>query len=233
VDTTDFHPRIISGIPDTFVMTEEELASRRDFRKTRYARREGPEGRVEGGERREKGEGGEGGEETWRRKKGEGGSGEDGKGGEGGRKRRRRRRREEKRRINYFSAKPPRRIFTIDPATARDLDDALHVTPLPSGNFLVGVHIADVSHYIQPGTELDSVAKSRATSVYLVHRVIPMLPRLLCENLCSLNPGVDRLAFSVEWELTPEGEIVNQWLGKSVINSAAKLAYGHAQKVFF
>lgn len=123
------------------------------------------------------------------------------------------------------------RIFTIDPATARDLDDALHVTPLPNGNFEVGVHIADVSYYIQPGTELDIVAKSRATSVYLVHRVIPMLPRLLCENLCSLNPGVDRLAFSVVWELTPEGEIKRQWFGRSVINSAGKLAYGHAQKV--
>ncbi|KAK9829114.1 hypothetical protein WJX72_003965 [[Myrmecia] bisecta] len=123
------------------------------------------------------------------------------------------------------------RIFSIDPPTARDLDDALSVEPLPNGNLRVGVHIADVAHFIGPGSALDLEAQERGTSVYLVQKVIPMLPRLLCEQLCSLNPGVDRLSFSIVWELTPEGQIVDQWAGRSVICSCAKLSYDHAQQM--
>ncbi|MBN3283519.1 DI3L2 exonuclease, partial [Polyodon spathula] len=99
-------------------------------------------------------------------------------------------------------------VFTIDPATARDLDDALSCEPLPDGNFEVGVHIADVSYFVEEGDALDSIASRRATSVYLVQKVIPMLPRLLCEELCSLNPMTDRLTFSVIWKLTPQGKVI-------------------------
>ncbi|XP_060098808.1 LOW QUALITY PROTEIN: DIS3-like exonuclease 2 [Heteronotia binoei] len=122
-------------------------------------------------------------------------------------------------------------IFTIDPSTARDLDDALSCKLLPDGNFEVGVHIADVSYFVLEGTALDGVASQRATSVYLVQKVIPMLPRLLCEELCSLNPMADRLTFSVIWKLTPEGKILDEWFGRSVIRSCAKLSYGHAQSM--
>ncbi|KAL0033647.1 hypothetical protein WJX79_009647 [Trebouxia sp. C0005] len=121
------------------------------------------------------------------------------------------------------------RLFSIDPPTARDLDDALSIQQLPGGNFRVGVHIADVAHFIRQGSALDEEAQARATSVYLVQKVIPMLPRLLCEQLCSLNPGVERLAFSITWDLTPKGKILAQWAGRSIIKSCVKLAYGHAQ----
>ena len=83
----------------------------------------------------------------------------------------------------------PCRIFSIDPPTARDLDDALSIKALPGGSFQVGVHIADVAYFVPAGSALDAEARERGTSVYLVDRVIPMLPRLLCEQLCSLNPG--------------------------------------------
>lgn len=139
-------------------------------------------------------------------------------------------------------------IFTIDPLTARDLDDALHVRRIGdcdgSGTpgYEVGVHIADVSHFLAENTELDAWAAQRATSVYLVHKVrpfikvnsvqvIPMLPRVLCEELCSLNPGVDRLTFSVVWKMTEDGEVKDEWFGKTVIHSATKLAYEHAQVI--
>ncbi|XP_068137374.1 DIS3-like exonuclease 2 isoform X2 [Hyperolius riggenbachi] len=122
-------------------------------------------------------------------------------------------------------------IFTIDPATARDLDDALSCKPLPDGNFEVGVHIADVSYFIHEGNALDLVASERATSVYLVQKVIPMLPRLLCEELCSLNPMADRLTFSVIWKITPQGKILEEWFGRSVICSCVKLSYDHAQSM--
>ncbi|MEW5299114.1 MAG: hypothetical protein WDW36_002160 [Sanguina aurantia] len=121
------------------------------------------------------------------------------------------------------------RVFTIDPPTAKDLDDALHITPLPGGGCRVGVHIADVAHFIPPFSALDVEAGMRATSVYLTQRVIPMLPPLLCEQLCSLNPGVDRLAFSVVWDLDAEGQVVSQWAGRSIICSCAKLAYPMVQ----
>ncbi|KAM9349288.1 DIS3-like exonuclease 2 [Symphorus nematophorus] len=122
-------------------------------------------------------------------------------------------------------------IFTIDPATARDLDDALSCKQLPDGNFEVGVHIADVSYFVEQDNALDAVASQRATSVYLVQKVIPMLPRLLCEELCSLNPLTDRLTFSVIWKITPEGKILSEWFGRSVIRSCVKLSYDHAQSM--
>uniref|UniRef100_A0A8C7HX10 DIS3-like exonuclease 2 n=1 Tax=Oncorhynchus kisutch TaxID=8019 RepID=A0A8C7HX10_ONCKI len=122
-------------------------------------------------------------------------------------------------------------IFTIDPATARDLDDALSCKPLPDGNFELGVHIADVSYFVEEGNALDFIASRRATSVYMVQKVIPMLPRLLCEELCSLNPLTDRLTFSVIWKITPEGKILSEWFGRSVIRSCVKLSYDHAQSM--
>ncbi|KAG8581681.1 hypothetical protein GDO81_007753 [Engystomops pustulosus] len=122
-------------------------------------------------------------------------------------------------------------IFTIDPATARDLDDALSCKLLPDGNFEVGVHIADVSYFVGEGNALDLLASERATSVYLVQKVIPMLPRLLCEELCSLNPMADRLTFSVIWKITPQGKILEEWFGRSVICSCVKLSYDHAQSL--
>ncbi|KAF0047290.1 hypothetical protein F2P81_000923 [Scophthalmus maximus] len=122
-------------------------------------------------------------------------------------------------------------IFTIDPATARDLDDALSCKQLPDGNFELGVHIADVSYFVEEDNSLDSIASRRATSVYMVQKVIPMLPRLLCEELCSLNPLTDRLTFSVIWKITPEGKILSEWFGRSVICSCVKLSYDHAQSM--
>ncbi|XP_042560492.1 DIS3-like exonuclease 2 isoform X2 [Clupea harengus] len=122
-------------------------------------------------------------------------------------------------------------IFTIDPATARDLDDALSCKQLPDGNFEVGVHIADVGYFVEEGNALDFIASRRATSVYLVQKVVPMLPRLLCEELCSLNPLIDRLTFSVVWKLSPEGKILSEWFGRSVIRSCVKLSYDHAQSM--
>uniref|UniRef100_G3SEM8 DIS3-like exonuclease 2 n=1 Tax=Gorilla gorilla gorilla TaxID=9595 RepID=G3SEM8_GORGO len=122
-------------------------------------------------------------------------------------------------------------IFTIDPSTARDLDDALSCKPLADGNFKVGVHIADVSYFVPEGSDLDKVAAERATSVYLVQKVVPMLPRLLCEELCSLNPMSDKLTFSVIWTLTPEGKILDEWFGRTIIRSCTKLSYEHAQSM--
>ncbi|KAM8791695.1 DIS3-like exonuclease 2 [Rhynchonycteris naso] len=123
-------------------------------------------------------------------------------------------------------------IFTIDPSTARDLDDALSCRPLPDGDtYEVGVHIADVSYFVPEGSALDHVAAQRATSVYLVQKVVPMLPRALCEELCSLNPMTDKLTFSVIWTLTSEGKILSEWFGRTVIRSCTKLSYEHAQSM--
>ncbi|XP_068197004.1 DIS3-like exonuclease 2 [Antennarius striatus] len=122
-------------------------------------------------------------------------------------------------------------IFTIDSATARDLDDALSCKRLPDGNFEVGVHIADVSYFVEEDNALDAIASQRATSVYLVQKMVPMLPHLLCEELCSLNPLTDRLTFSIIWKLTPEGKILSEWFGRSVIRSCAKLSYDHTQSM--
>jgi exoribonuclease R len=120
-------------------------------------------------------------------------------------------------------------VFTSDPKTARDLDDALSVSPTDDGNYTVGVHIADVAYFVREGTNLDRSASERTTSTYLAQRVIPMLPRPLCENLCSLNPGVDRLSYSVEWTIDSEGKILSEWFGRTVIRSCVKLSYDHAQ----
>ena len=120
-------------------------------------------------------------------------------------------------------------VFTIDPATARDLDDACSVENLGNGIYEIGVHIADVSHFVYPGTLVDDIARERTTSVYLVQRVIPMLPRKLCENLCSLNPGVDRFSFSVIWHMKKDGSVISTKFGKSLISSCCKLHYEHAQ----
>ena len=123
------------------------------------------------------------------------------------------------------------RVVSIDPPTARDLDDALHCEARDDGTLVVGVHIADVSHFVRPGTALDDEARLRGTSTYLVQRVMPMLPRLLCEDLCSLNPGTERLTFSVEWTMTPDGVVLDEWFGRGVIRSCAKLDYATAQRV--
>ncbi|ORE01755.1 RNB-domain-containing protein [Rhizopus microsporus var. microsporus] len=123
------------------------------------------------------------------------------------------------------------RVFTIDPSTAKDLDDALHIKPMKDGNYEVGVHIADVTYFLRQGTPLDSEAECRGTSTYLADKVIPMLPSVLCEELCSLNPGVERLAFSVLWIMDKTGKIKRKWFGRTIIRSCARLAYEHAQTV--
>jgi protein SSD1 len=121
--------------------------------------------------------------------------------------------------------------FTIDPATAKDLDDAVSCIRLDDGTYEIGVHIADVSHFIKVGSALDREAKARATTVYLVQKAIPMLPTVLSEDLCSLRVNVDRLTFSVFWRMTETGEILDTTFTKSVIRSCAQLSYDDAQKV--
>lgn len=120
-------------------------------------------------------------------------------------------------------------VFSVDPPGCKDIDDALHCTPLPNGNFEVGVHIADVTNFVHPGTPLDDEAAQRGTSVYLVERRIDMLPKPLTEDICSLRADVERLAFSVIWEMTPEAEIILTKHTKSVIKSRAALSYIEAQ----
>lgn len=122
-------------------------------------------------------------------------------------------------------------IFTIDPSTASDLDDALSVEKLANGIFRVGIHIADVSHFVLPETALDKEAQIRSTCVYLLQRKIPMLPPLLSENIGSLNPGVDRLAFSLFLDINHCGDVKNCWIGRTVICSCCKLSYEHAQDI--
>ncbi|KAL3641771.1 hypothetical protein CASFOL_012586 [Castilleja foliolosa] len=122
-------------------------------------------------------------------------------------------------------------VFTIDPSTASDLDDALSVEKLPNGVFRVGVHIADVSYFVQPNTPLDIDSKIRSTTVYLLRHKLPMLPPMLSDNLASLNPGVDRLAFSIFWDINPAGEALDHWIGRTVIRSCSKLSYEHAQGI--
>lgn len=119
-------------------------------------------------------------------------------------------------------------IFTIDPLTARDLDDAVSCKPLGNGNYEIGVHISDVSYFINENSELDNIIKDQATTIYLVNTVYHMLPRQLC-MLCSLLPGRDKLTFSVFWEMTPTAQIVSTRFSKTIINSCAQLAYEHAQ----
>lgn len=118
-----------------------------------------------------------------------------------------------------------RHIFTIDGADSKDFDDAVSLNILPNGNYLLGVHIADVSHYVKEDGPLDKEALKRGTSVYLLNQVIPMLPKALSNDICSLNPYQDRLTLSVDMELTPEGTLVNHEIYESVIRSAARFVY--------
>ncbi len=121
--------------------------------------------------------------------------------------------------------------FTIDPADAKDFDDALSFEKLENGNYEIGIHIADVSHFVQVDSELDKEAYDRGTSVYLVDRVIPMLPEHLSNNLCSLKPNVDRLCFSAILELDHKANVLDQWFGKTIIHSDRRLSYEDAQEL--
>jgi protein SSD1 len=140
------------------------------------------------------------------------------------------------------------RVFTIDPDSAKDLDDAVSVKLKDDGTYEVGIHIADVSYFVKPNTALDRDARKRATSVYLVQRAVPMLPPTLSEQLCSLVPGQDRLAFSVVYAMSQDARVISKWIGKTVIRyvwaavywwiyliyavrSAAQLSYSNAQSV--
>ncbi len=121
--------------------------------------------------------------------------------------------------------------FTIDPEDAKDFDDALSFKKLPNGHFEIGIHIADVSHYVTHNTALDIEARRRGTSVYLVDRTIPMLPEELSNGLCSLNPDVDRLTFSSIFEMDKDGKVYGQWFGRTVTHSDKRFTYENAQKV--
>ncbi|KAI5854733.1 hypothetical protein BZA05DRAFT_472542 [Tricharina praecox] len=120
-------------------------------------------------------------------------------------------------------------ICSIDPPGCQDIDDALHAAPLPNGNFEVGVHIADVTHFVKPNTPMDDEATARGTTVYLVDKRIDMLPMLLGTDLCSLKPYVERFAFSTIWEMTPDAEIVSVKFDKSAIKSREAFSYEQAQ----
>lgn len=119
--------------------------------------------------------------------------------------------------------------FTIDPRDAKDFDDALSFTQLENGNYEIGIHIADVSHYLQPKTKLDDEAYDRATSVYLVDRVVPMLPEMLSNGVCSLRPNEEKLTFSAVFEMNEKAQIINQWFGRTVTYSDKRFAYEEAQ----
>jgi len=121
--------------------------------------------------------------------------------------------------------------FTIDPDSAKDFDDALSFRILENGNYEVGIHIADVSHYLQPDTILDEEAFNRATSIYLVDRVVPMLPEILSNGACSLRPNEDKLTFSAVFELGKNGQVIQQWFGRTVTHSDHRFAYEEAQYV--
>ncbi|NNK76216.1 MAG: ribonuclease R, partial [Maribacter sp.] len=121
--------------------------------------------------------------------------------------------------------------FTIDPKDAKDFDDALSFEVLENGNYEIGIHIADVSHYVKPDTVLDDEAYDRATSVYLVDRVVPMLPEVLSNNACSLRPNEEKYTFSAIFELDEKAIIKKQWFGRTVINSNERFAYEEAQHI--
>lgn len=121
--------------------------------------------------------------------------------------------------------------FTIDPKDAKDFDDALSFQILENGLYEIGVHIADVSHYLQEGTVLDEEAYNRATSVYLVDRVVPMLPEVLSNNACSLRPNEEKYTFSAVFQINDKAEVKNQWFGRTVIYSDARFAYEEAQAI--
>ncbi|MCH7973068.1 MAG: ribonuclease R [Bacteroidetes bacterium] len=132
-----------------------------------------------------------------------------------------------KRRLDYRD----KTVFTIDPYDAKDFDDALSVEEDEEGNYLAGVHIADVSHYVNPNNELDKEAQKRGNSVYLVGKVIPMLPEEISNNICSLKPSEDRLTFSVFIRITKKGKILNFYTKKCVINSNRRFTYEEVQEI--
>jgi ribonuclease R len=121
--------------------------------------------------------------------------------------------------------------FTIDPADAKDFDDAISFRVLKNGNYEIGVHIADVSYYVEPDTALDKEAYTRATSVYLPDRVLPMLPERISNELCSLRPKEDKLTFSAIFQITEKGEVKQHWLGKTVIHSDHRFTYEEVQEI--
>jgi ribonuclease R len=121
--------------------------------------------------------------------------------------------------------------FTIDPADAKDFDDALSIKKLEDGTFEIGIHIADVSHFVTPGSALDKEAEHRGTSIYLVDRTIPMLPEILSNDLCSLNPNEDKYAFSAVFVMDMKGEVLDRWFGRTLINSDKRFTYEAAQEV--
>jgi len=121
--------------------------------------------------------------------------------------------------------------FTIDPKDAKDFDDALSFTKLENGNYEIGIHIADVSHYLQEKTILDDEAYDRATSVYLVDRVVPMLPEMLSNGVCSLRPNEEKLTFSAVFEINEKAQIVKEWFGRTVTYSDQRFAYEEAQAI--
>jgi len=120
-------------------------------------------------------------------------------------------------------------VCSVDPPGCKDIDDAVSCEPLPNGNYRVGVHIADVTHFVHPGTAIDNEAAERCTTVYLVERRTDMLPGLLTTDICSLRAQVERLTFSVLWEMTPEAEVVDTKFCKAIIKSRAALSYAEAQ----
>src|SRR5438552_7569893 len=124
-----------------------------------------------------------------------------------------------------------RNTITIDPKTARDFDDAIDVEALPNGTYQLGVHIADVSHFVALDSAMDQEARFRGTSVYFPDRVIPMLPEKVSNHLCSLNPRMDRLAFSVMMHLSRSGEVLDYSFHKSVIHSRERMTYGDTQEI--
>ena len=121
--------------------------------------------------------------------------------------------------------------FTIDPADAKDFDDALSLQRLKNGNWEVGVHIADVTHYVKKDTVLDQEAYNRGTSVYLVDRVVPMLPEKLSNNVCSLRPNEEKLCYSIVFEMDDKADIWDQWIGRTVIKSDRRFSYEEAQEI--
>ena len=121
--------------------------------------------------------------------------------------------------------------FTIDPIDAKDFDDALSFKKIDENNFEIGIHIADVSHYVKPSTILDKEAYNRATSIYLVDRVIPMLPEKLSNKVCSLRPNEEKLTFSAVFNFNKKGEINNSWFGRTIIKSNKRFSYQEAQEI--
>lgn len=121
--------------------------------------------------------------------------------------------------------------FTIDPVDAKDFDDAISFKTLENGNYEIGIHIADVSHYVQPNTVLEEEAYERATSVYLVDRVVPMLPEVLSNKACSLRPHEQKYTFSAVFEINKEAQVLNKWFGRTAINSNERFAYQEAQHI--